>query len=126
MESPKYPLRAIAFAFVALATVAPAAASAADEPRTEKVYFGDLDLASPAGIETLDRRLDRAVERVCGQASVRELQKQRQIKKCRQLTWNSVRSDRQVAIARADKSGVGGKTWAENGSGGQAIVARAE
>jgi len=95
-----YNLRAITFALAALVSAVPATASTDDGPRVA-VSYGDLDLTSEAGIETLDRRLDRAVKRVCGSASITELQAQRQIKECRAITWNAVRSERDFAIARA-------------------------
>jgi UrcA family protein len=37
------------------------------------VPYGDLNLASPAGMETLDHRIHEAVKRVCGEVEVRDL-----------------------------------------------------
>ena len=44
----------------------PTAAIAADNAKSETVRFDDLNLASPAGIAKLDRRLASAARRVCG------------------------------------------------------------
>ncbi len=42
-----------------------AAPAVAQELNTQLVSYADLDLASPAGVSTLDARLDSAVRRVC-------------------------------------------------------------
>jgi UrcA family protein len=49
---------------VGAVTVAAAPAFAQDF-NTQLVSYADLDLTSPAGVTTLDARLDRAVRRVC-------------------------------------------------------------
>jgi UrcA family protein len=93
-------LPAIAFALAALASTVPSSAIAGG-PTTEKVPYGDLNLASEDGVKALDRRLDRAVERVCGEPQVRNLALQRRIEQCRADTWQSIQGERQFAIARA-------------------------
>ena len=90
-------LPAIAFALAAL-TATPAIAQAS---HTVRVPYGDLNLASQSGIAALDRRLDRAVERVCGNAPIQDLSARRRIERCRTETWQSIQDDRQVAIARS-------------------------
>lgn len=50
----------------ALATSLPATAILANETPTTRVEFGDLDLRTDSGVETLDGRLRRAISRVCG------------------------------------------------------------
>ncbi len=51
---------------LALAASLPAAALAAEpEVKSEVVRFDDLNLASPAGIATLERRITSAARRVC-------------------------------------------------------------
>ena len=113
-------LPAIAFALAAL-TATPAFAGAV---HTEKVPYGDLNLGTPAGIAALDRRLDRAVERVCGDAPLRNFAAQRQIEKCRADTWQSIEDDRQFAIAKS--TGQTGVQRAERPSGEQPQVSLAE
>lgn len=88
---------AVAFALAAL-TATPAIAQAG---HTETVPYSDLNLGTPAGLEALDRRLDRAVERVCGELPVRSLALHRLIERCRADTWQSIQEDREVAIARS-------------------------
>jgi len=55
----------LAFAAAALA-MAPSVAYAGSEQRTTGVVYSDLNLASDAGREELDRRIDRAAKQVCG------------------------------------------------------------
>ena len=91
-------------------------------PRTERVSYGDLNLASEAGVKALDRRLDRAVRRVCGDDH-RNLVMSSSVKNCIETARASIRPQREFAIARAN--GQDGKAWAENNRG-QAVVALAE
>lgn len=53
---------------VAVTLVAAGAASAQDV----RVAYGDLDLASPAGAQQFDRRVNRAVRIACQGGSLRE------------------------------------------------------
>lgn len=94
-------LSAVAFALAALTVTLPVEAVANGQPLSENVHYGDLNLATQAGIDALDRRLDRAVKRVCGDASPRSLSEERQVGKCREETWQSIQPDREFAIARA-------------------------
>ena len=96
----KLNLPAIAFALAALAATHPAAVLA-ERPHSEKVLYGDLNLASEDGVAVLDRRLDRAVERVCGEASIRDVAAQRRIEACREETRQSIEDDRELAIGKA-------------------------
>jgi UrcA family protein len=109
----KLNLPAIAFACAALIAAVPSSALAEDRAPIEKVPYGDLNLATQAGIDTLDRRLDRAVERVCGQAIPRVLQHQKVIAQCKKETRQRVQAKRDFAIARA--AGDRGLAWAGNG-----------
>ena len=115
-------LPAIAFALAALVATHPSTAFANNEPPSEKVHYGDLNLASEDGIKALDRRLDRAVQRVCGQATVRELYQQQAIEKCRKDTMRSIQGEREFAIATAN----GSETWAESAPRGRTRVSLAE
>ncbi len=49
-----------------LAASLPVAATAGSVVRNEVVRFDDLNLASPAGVTTLERRINSAARRVCG------------------------------------------------------------
>jgi UrcA family protein len=113
-------LPAIAFALAAL-TATPAIAQAS---HTVRVPYGDLNLGTPAGVAALDRRLDRAVERVCGYTEIQNLSGNRQIERCRAETWQSIQDDRQGAIARA--TGQQDVQRAERGSRGEPQVSLAE
>jgi UrcA family protein len=106
-------LPAIAFACAALIAAVPSSALAQDEIRTQRVPYGDLDLASQPGIDTLDRRLDRAVEKVCSQPGPRNLQQQRMVAQCEKQTRQKIQAKRDLAIAQT--AGNRGHAWAENG-----------
>ncbi|MBO9518064.1 MAG: UrcA family protein [Porphyrobacter sp.] len=97
----KSALPAIAFALAALVQTVPSVASAREQGRTIPVGYGDLDLTSPEGIKALDRRLDRAVRRVCGEHGYQNLQQQAGVSKCQDATWAHIQSQRQVAINKA-------------------------
>jgi UrcA family protein len=56
---------ACAFILSALTFTAATAAESAEPVKSETVRFGDLNLASPAGAETLQQRLKAAAYRVC-------------------------------------------------------------
>lgn len=59
------PIKSIALALVAASIAVPAIA--ADVPRVSvRVEYSDLDLATTAGQEELERRLDRAASTICG------------------------------------------------------------
>ena len=115
-------LPAIAFAVAALIAAAPSSALARDVA-TEKVPYGDLDLSTPAGIETLDRRLERAVKHVCGRAVPRSLAQTAQIERCQEETWQSIQGEREFAIAQATGNTNG---LAENSPRGHTRVSLAE
>ena len=91
MTTNKSTLPVIALALAAL-TAVPSPAIARDAGPTQAVSYADLDLTSPAGVAALDRRLDRAVDRVCGHPG-----------------RNNIEGERQVAIARASerRDGIG-------------------
>lgn len=96
----KSALPAIAFALAALVQTIPSTA-AAREGRTERVSYSDLDLTSPDGLKALDRRLDRAVKRVCGDIGLQNLSQQIGVSECRKDTWAHIQGQRQVAIAKS-------------------------
>ena len=55
---------ALALAVTGL-TATPALATDPELEASENVYWQDLDLSTEQGVETLDRRIDRAARRVC-------------------------------------------------------------
>ena len=62
----------LAVAVVALSS-APASAGPSAAPPTVRVAVADLDLTTPAGVESLDRRLATAIRRACPASAVSEL-----------------------------------------------------
>ena len=85
-----------AVAFAAPATAAPAAV--ADAGRI--VTYGDLDLASPAGVEAFNRRIRAAAKSVCGdQPGVRTLAETMWISRCVDATVADHKRIRQASAA---------------------------
>jgi UrcA family protein len=69
-----------AAALTALTVTAPAHAA---EASAKRVAFADLDLSSPAGVETLNRRVRAAAKSVCGDAPAhRSLAENLRIARC--------------------------------------------
>jgi UrcA family protein len=95
-------LRAAALAAAVLASVPGMAAEQAPQAR---VYYGDLDLSNQADIQTLDRRLSRAVKAVCpSDNGVRELSMKRIITLCRAAKHAEIAPVRQSVLAAAARN----------------------
>jgi UrcA family protein len=97
-------IRRTAFLGCALAAAGlalPAPVLAEQIERTEYVSFGDLDLTSEEGVETLDRRLNRAVTRVCGTEAFQVLAVWAQVRDCKRGAREGIAPQRDAAIARA-------------------------
>ena len=86
-----------------LASAAPAVASA-QNGATRAVSYAGLDLSSEAGQQTLERRIDTAVRRVCGRAFPIDLGAVEQMRRCRSETLASVAGRRvgEVYVAQVD------------------------
>jgi UrcA family protein len=74
---------------IALALPAQAQGWDRGDLRQTGVPIADLDLSNPAGIDTLNRRIERAVGRICGDDS-----------RCRDQAWDSTWDQVDRAIAR--------------------------
>ncbi|RST30907.1 UrcA family protein [Sphingomonas ginkgonis] len=53
-------------ALLLAATLGTATIAAAQEVRSERVSYADLNLATPAGLKALHYRIDKAAGRICG------------------------------------------------------------
>ena len=88
------------------------------------VGYGDLDLASDAGVARLDHRIDDAIGTVCGDGlGQRPLSKIMAIRKCAKETRADVAGPRQIAIAKA-RGQVPSVELASAGSAGTLTVRR--
>jgi UrcA family protein len=116
----KSTLPALIVAAAALVSAIPSATFAREVVTTERVPYADLNLASEAGIETLDRRLERAVKRVCG-GDARHLGLQDEVIACREKARAGIAPQRNYAIARATGR-QNGQAWAENASRGSVVT----
>jgi UrcA family protein len=98
------PRRYVAAGLFAMALLS-AAANGNAEPvvRRQNVSYADLDLNSPAGLQTLQRRIRAAVKAVCGPTpELRELNEMRAEEDCRYQAL-------QQATARVERAIGGGK-----------------
>lgn len=92
-------------ASLALMTVVFAALPLHAQTVSRTVRHADLDLTSPAGQQTLERRVNRAVGDVCGRHAGGNSMLYRQIRKCRDKAESGARAQMNVAIARAERRG---------------------
>ncbi|MEZ0241805.1 MAG: UrcA family protein [Sphingomonas sp.] len=66
-----------------LSTLALAFVAAPNDAPGVRVSYADLDLSSPAGVATLDRRLARAVNSVCPDSLSKRLSEIHAVQACR-------------------------------------------
>lgn len=90
----------IACACLFSATVS-SSAFAFDEVEMRRVSYADLDLTTKAGAATLDRRVQRAIREVCGEASSRDVNLMLREKRCRTNALRTVRPQMDTAFAAA-------------------------
>jgi UrcA family protein len=73
------------FCLLALACALGSAGASAedrDDAPTAHVYFGDLNLGNPTGVQMLYRRINLAANKVCGQADLRDLRATERKEQC--------------------------------------------
>jgi UrcA family protein len=74
---------------VAVALSSIAAAPAVAQESQIVVSYGDLDLNTAAGVQTLDARLEASVKAVCGRPDVRDLKSGLAYEQCKDAAMNS-------------------------------------
>ena len=72
-----------AAAFGAFATPAVAADAALEQTVSVVVPYGDLDVANPAGANTLTQRIDAEAEKVCHRPHIRDLKAMVAFEQCK-------------------------------------------
>ena len=120
------PLAAVAFAAVALTATIPSVASAREEVVKAKVFHGDLDLATEAGVKALDRRLRSAIWQLCGSPGWSMGGVPPATVRCRQMARASITPQRRIAIARATAEHGDPFASAHSTAGDQPMVILAE
>lgn len=110
-------IAAIAFTAMALAAASPGPVQAQDQDdvRTEAVQYIDLNLTDGAGIEQLNRRLHRAVTRLCKARDANTASEASQLRACRLAAWAGIEPTRAFVIARA--KGTAGSELAADATG---------
>jgi UrcA family protein len=84
----------------AIVLAAPASARTADKVSSE-VRFGDLNLATDAGVTQLHRRIRTAAYQVCGRPEIRDLKGSQAAASCRDTALADARPKIELAIANA-------------------------
>ena len=72
-----------------------------EDQLSERVSYADLDLATPAGVETLTYRVRGAVKRVCQPLDQRSTFAEHG--ECRSFAWTGAQPQMSQAIARAQQ-----------------------
>jgi UrcA family protein len=75
---------------------------------TERVSIGDLDLASPEGVTTLEERISAAAEKVCHRAFVRDLRSTAKVNECKDIAIAGA-MEQVAAIAKVDAAAFAGR-----------------
>jgi UrcA family protein len=88
---------------IAAALLAPTAVAAQSEQPTARVSYADLNLGTPAGLSTLDRRIQHAIDGMCGHAVSGNLDAAAPVWKCRSAAEASAASQRQLALQAAQQ-----------------------
>ena len=84
---------ALVATLITIAAATPVRAETVSVP----VAYGDLDLSTPAGVATLDRRVRRAADRICG---IADIATRVQVAQCRHEVLASAHADVRTAQAR--------------------------
>lgn len=85
----------------ATATMLAAPASAQMEPRSKAVRYSDLDLATQAGVDSLNRRVNYAVRTVCGVDQARTLREYAGASDCAKVALADATPRVQLAVTQA-------------------------
>nr|WP_161593698.1 UrcA family protein [Parerythrobacter lutipelagi] len=91
--------KSLTAAAIALAAIAlPVSAAQANEGATVQVSYADLDLSGKAGQDIFDRRIERAIEKVCGNLTGRPTFDS-SIRNCQLETRAAAKPSRDLAVA---------------------------
>ncbi len=93
-------LAALALASTA-ACVGLAAPAFAQDLISIQVSYSDLNLASTAGAAVLQRRIEAAIDQICGQADIRDLQQRAAVVQCRREVSSGADEQSRQAVAKA-------------------------
>lgn len=88
----------IAAATIALAATPALAAQAQSDGKTASVSYADLDLSGKAGQDIFDRRIESAIEQVCGRIQNRP-SLDASVRDCQRETMEAAKPSRDLAIA---------------------------
>lgn len=91
----------LAHAAAIAAALVSAVPAAADQAKSVEVSYADLNLSSATGRDTLDRRIARTADRICGVEIGRDVKKQALAKQCAREARESARPAIELAYRNA-------------------------
>ncbi len=101
-------LKTLAAATIAITAAAlPLGAASAGEARTATISYEDLNLSSQAGQDILDRRIENAVEAVCGRLQGRPTFDSA-VRECQTQTRLTAMQSRDIAVASYGRTQLAG------------------
>ncbi|WCM26568.1 UrcA family protein [Sphingomonas sp. QA11] len=89
-----------------LGAALPNAAQAMENPADVHVAYRDLNLKSPSGVRMLDRRIERAVSRICVEDGALDMQRRLAVFHCRRVALAKIASQRAAALENAARGNV--------------------
>jgi UrcA family protein len=102
-----FPMLKLMVPAMLLAACLPQTALAQQEPHADiHVAYRDLDLRTPAGLRTLDRRIEGAIAEVCPTPPGDSLLRQLVVERCRKAKRAEAAAGRAAAVAYAGRAGV--------------------
>lgn len=85
------------------AALLPTAATAQDIPAAVHVAYHDLDLRTPGGVQTFDRRIAHAIDKVCPEFFATDLTRKLLLARCRVVARTRVATQREAVLASAGR-----------------------
>lgn len=95
-------------AFALAAAALPISAAQADAPRTATISYDDLNLSSAKGKAIFDRRIEAAVEAVCGRLQNKPTLDSA-VRTCQKETHVTAAASRDLAVANYNKRRLAGR-----------------
>src|SRR3984957_10767224 len=94
-------IRTAISALVLTASLASVVPAFAQDDVSIRVSYAGLNLADAPAAAMLERRIDHAVDQICGSAHVTDLNRKALVERCRSQAWSSARGQMQQTIAAA-------------------------
>jgi UrcA family protein len=84
----------------------PTAAMAQDIPAAVHVAYRDLNLKTPGGVRTFDRRIADAIETVCPESFATDMVRKRLLARCQTVARARAATQREAVLASAGRGNI--------------------